>query len=133
VWILTEKELKKLNRYQLLELLVIQSEQIKDMQHQIEEMQKLLDSRDIQMSVVGSIAEASLQLGGVFTAAQKSADIYLAAVQERLSEIEASAMEEAERIIQQAQLQADKILADAEKWREINDIMMMCQYGADDK
>ena len=130
---MTEKDMKKLNRYQLLELLVIQSEQIKDMQHQIEEMQKLLDSRDIQMSVVGSIAEASLQLGGVFTAAQKSADIYLAAVQERLSEIETSAMEEAERIIQQAQLQADKILADAEKWREINDIMMMCQYGAEDK
>ena len=130
---MTEKDMKKLNRYQLLELLVIQSEQVKDMQHQIEEMQKLLDSRDIQMSVVGSIAEASLQLGGVFTAAQKSADIYLAAVQERLSEIEADAMREAERIIQEAQEQADKILADAEKWREINDIMLLCQYGADDK
>ena len=130
---MTEKDMKKLNRYQLLELLVIQSEQVKDMQHQIEEMQKLLDSRDIQMSVVGSIAEASLQLGGVFTAAQKSADIYLAAVQERLSEIEAEAMREAERIIQEAQEQADKILADAEKWREINDIMLLCQYGADDK
>lgn len=130
---MTEKDMKKLNRYQLLELLVIQSEQVKELQHQIEEMQKLVDSREIQMSVVGSIAEASLQLGGVFTAAQKSAEIYLEAVQERVAEIEANAKLEAKRILQDAQEQADKILADAEKWREINDIMALCQYGADDK
>ena len=37
---LTEKELKKLNRYQLLELLIIQTERADSLQAQVEELEK---------------------------------------------------------------------------------------------
>lgn len=110
---MTEKDIKKLNRYQLLELLVIQSEQVKDLQRQIEEMQKQVDSREIKMSVVGSIAEASMQLSGVFESAQNTADMYLEAVKARVAQIEAEAHQEAARIVQEAKRQAQQIQKDA--------------------
>ena len=124
--------MKKLTRYQLLELLIIQSEQVKDLQRQLDEMQKKVDSRDIQMSVVGSIAEASIQLGGVLTAAQKTADIYLEAVKERVAEIEANALREADKILEDARQQASHILNYAEKWQDTDAVLQFCQYGTDE-
>ena len=129
---MTEKEMRKLNRYQLLELLLIQSEQVNSLQRQIEELQRKLDSREIHMSVAGSIAEASMELGGIFEAAQKTADIYLHAVIDRVAEIEANAYREAERIVQEAQMRATQILDDAEDWKDIDDAMQICQYGTDE-
>lgn len=129
---MTEKDMKKLTRYQLLELLIIQSEQVKDLQRQLDEMQKKVDSRDIQMSVVGSIAEASIQLGGVLTAAQKTADIYLEAVKERVAEIEANALREADKILEDARQQASHILNYAEKWQDTDAVLQFCQYGTDE-
>ena len=112
---MTEKDMKKLTRYQLLELLVIQSEQVKEQQRQIEEMQKKLDSREIKMTVVGSIAEASMQLTGIFEAAQKTADFYLDAVKEKAAEIEADAIRKGEEILLDAQRRAAQLLNHAEK------------------
>ena len=115
---MTEKDMKKLNRYQLLELLIIQSEQVKELQRQVEEMQKKLDSREIQMTVVGSIAEASMQLSGIFTAAQHTADMYLDAVKIKIEEMEAEAIRKGEEILLDAQKRAAQILNHAEKWPE---------------
>lgn len=111
---LTEHELKKLNRYQLLEMLIIQTERANDLQRQLEEAQEKLDSRDVQMTVVGSIAEASLQLSGVFEAAQNAADIYLNAAKERAAALEADASRRAEIMLEEARMKAQKIVSDAE-------------------
>lgn len=99
---MTEKDLKKLNRYQLLELLIMQTERADKLQAQLDEMEKQLNAQNLQMSSLGSVAEASLQLGGVFQAAQDAADIYLKAAQERAKEIEEAANKKAERIIDNA-------------------------------
>ena len=110
---LTEKDLKKLNRYQLLEMLVIQTERADGLQKQLQEAQERLDARDVQMTVVGSIAEASLHLGGVFEAAQNAADIYMEAVKARAGQIEADATRRAEEILAEAERKAKRILEDA--------------------
>lgn len=107
---MTEKELKKLNRYQLLEMLIIQTERANDLQKKLEEAQELLNSRDVQMTVIGSIAEASLQLSGVFDAAQNAADIYLKAAKERADTMEAEAARRAEEIILEAEEKARQLL-----------------------
>ena len=86
---MTEKDLKKLNRYQLLEMLIIQTERADDLQRQLEQAQEQLNSREVQMTVIGSIAEASLQLSGVFDAAQTAADMYLNAAKDRAAAMEA--------------------------------------------
>lgn len=88
---MTEKELKKLNRYQILELLILQTQRADDLQNQLEEARKQLEEQHIRLSSLGSIAEASLQLSGVFEAAQRAADRYLE-----------EAKAEADRILQQA-------------------------------
>lgn len=103
---MTEKELRKLNRYQLLELLVIQTERADKLQQKLELAEKQLGRQDIRMSVMGSIAEASLQLGGVFEAAQDAADLYLDAAKERAREIEEEALQRAEVIIREAEERA---------------------------
>ena len=99
---MTEKELRKLNRYQLLEMLIIQTERADELQKQLEAAQAKLDSRDVQMTVIGSIAEASLQLSGVFEAAQKAADLYLNSAKERAAQLEADALRRAQEILEDA-------------------------------
>ena len=74
---MTEKELKKLNRYQLLELLIFQTERADQLEKELAETRKQLEEHNIRLSKLGSIAEASLQLSGIFEAAQKAADMYL--------------------------------------------------------
>jgi hypothetical protein len=96
---MTEKDLRKLNRYQLLELLLVQTKRVEELQARLEEAEKQLNEQDLKMSSMGSIAEASLQLGGFFKAAEASAEIYLNAAKERAREIEAAAAEKAELII----------------------------------
>lgn len=74
---MTEKELKKLNRYQLLELLVMQTERADKLQKKVEELEQKLEERELTMSQLGSIAEAAVQVSGILEAAQKAADLYL--------------------------------------------------------
>ena len=111
---MTEKDLKKLNRYQLLEMLIIQTERADDLQRRLDAAQAQLDSRDVQMTVVGSIAEASLQLSGVFEAAQNAADLYMNAVRERCAMMEAEAVRRAEEILEEANRKNWKIQDNAE-------------------
>lgn len=96
---MTEKELKKLNRYQLLELLIVQTERADKLQAQLERAQERLNDKEIQMTVLGSIAEASLELSGVFTAAQKAADTYLDAARKKADQIVKEAEEKASQIM----------------------------------
>ena len=84
---MTEKELKKLNRYQLLELLMIQTERVKELEKQVKQLQE----RQVLLSNLGSMAEVSMQLSGVLEAAQKAADLYLEAAKERADKIEEDA------------------------------------------
>lgn len=113
---MTEKELKKLNRYQLLELIILQTEQITDLEKQLEKTRQALDSQQIQVMQAGSIAEAALQLSGIFEAAQAAADTYLVNVQrhtENADRIEETARAKAEQDLSRAQQEADRLLADA--------------------
>ena len=74
---MTEKELKKLNRKQLLELLLRQTERADQLESELEEAKKQLEDKRITEMEAGSIAQAALQLNGIFEAAQKAADQYL--------------------------------------------------------
>lgn len=106
---MTEKELKKLNRYQLLELLILQTERADRLQIRLEETEQQLSNMDLQLFSLGSIAEASLQLKGVFQAAQDAADMYINAAKKRAEEIEEEAREKGAAIIEQAMEEAERI------------------------
>ena len=106
---MTEKDLRKLNRYQLLEMLIMQTERADKLQSKLEEAEKKLNDTEIRMTALGSIAEASLQLSGVFEAAQAAADRYLEAAKKQAEEIEEDAHKKAALILTQAQAQARRI------------------------
>ena len=100
----TEKELRKLNRYQLLELLMIQTERVKELETQLAQ----LESRQVQLENLGSMAEASLQLSGVLEAAQKAADLYLEAAKNQVAKMEEEAKQHAQAILEAARNGAEK-------------------------
>lgn len=74
---MNDKELKKLNRKELLEILVSQANLIESLEKELEEVKKELNNRSIVLREAGSIAEASLKLSGIFEKAQEVADQYL--------------------------------------------------------
>jgi hypothetical protein len=93
---MTDHELKKLSRAQLLEMLLAQSKEVARLRKELQQAQQQLDDRRIQLSEAGNIAEAALKLNGVFAAAQSAAADYLDSISEsvRISEANCRAMEE---------------------------------------
>ena len=73
---MTERELKRLSRTDLLELLLAQSRQIDALQAELDQVKQQLEDKNIAIRKAGSIAEAALQLNGVFEAAQKACEQY---------------------------------------------------------
>lgn len=69
--------IKKMNRKELLELLLLQSRKIDELECELSKKQELLNSKEILLKESGSIAEASLRLNKVFEAAQLAANQYL--------------------------------------------------------
>ena len=106
---MTEKELRKMNRYQLLELLIAQTERGDRLETALEEANGLIAAQEIKLESLGSIAEASLELSGVFQAAQNAADIYVNAAKKRAESIEEEARIQANEIIAQAKAEARRL------------------------
>ena len=74
---MTEKELLKLKRSEMLEIMLAQSREIDSLRKEIEDLRTRLEDREIRISTSGSIAESSVRLTRVFEEAQKAADLYL--------------------------------------------------------
>jgi len=74
---MADKELSRLSRKQLLELLLRLTERSESLQEQLDEASKKLNDKLLIKSEAGSIAEASLKLNGVFEAAENAAEQYL--------------------------------------------------------
>lgn len=74
---MTDKEVHKLKRAELLEILVEQKKEIARLKKRLKAAEEKLESRDILIRQAGSIAEASLQLNHIFEDAQNAADQYL--------------------------------------------------------
>jgi len=74
---MTEKELKRLSRADLLEMLIDQSKELQKTQKRLRKAETELAERRIAVDEAGSIAEAALRLNGVFEAAQASCEQYM--------------------------------------------------------
>ena len=135
---MTDKDLKKLSRADLLEMLIEQTKQRNALEVQLNQLQQQIESREICISQAGSIAEAALQLNHIFDAAQQAAQQYLDNI-ERLhneqdtvfnhkreeAEAEAKAIreqakQEAAAIIEAAQQESDTIHREADDyWKDV--------------
>lgn len=108
---MTEKELKRLSREELLRLLIAQMEETQAAKTALRRAQLELKNRQIALSRAGSIAEAALQLNGVFDAAQAACQQYMENI-ERISRQQESLSAGLERA---SRARAEQLIADAEK------------------
>lgn len=83
---MTDRELKKLSRTQLLEMLLAQSREVAKLRGELQNAQQALENRKIQMEEAGNIAVAALKMNGVFEAAQAAAEQYLQSVSEMMED-----------------------------------------------
>ncbi len=78
----TEKELRKLKRSDLLELMLLQSEEIDRLREELDRTKQQLEEKTVRIQQAGSIAEAAVQISGLLNAAQEAADIYLQSIKQ---------------------------------------------------
>ena len=106
---MSERELRKLNRQELLEMLLAQSKKVEELEDELTQAQAKLEEREIVLDEAGSIAEASLRLNGVFEAAQRASQQYIdsaRAMSERqkavCEKMEAESRAKAKEIVEEA-------------------------------
>lgn len=107
---MTERELRRLSRTDLLELLLAQRRENEQLRCILDETQAQLADRTIKIDRAGSIAEASLQLSGIFAAAQDSCQYYMDNIR-MLSERQSQVCQQMER---ETQEKCDRMVAEAE-------------------
>ncbi len=71
---MTEKELRRLRRSDLIEILLELSKENLELREQLQEAQKKLQERQIVIEESGSLAEATLKLNRIFEDAQAGAE-----------------------------------------------------------
>ena len=104
---LRSRELKKISRSELIELLYeleLENQKIRELNNDI---QIKLDSKELIIKNSGSIAEAALKLNGVFDAAEKAAQQYL----DNISDLD----NQSSKIINQAKKEAEEIIKKAKE------------------
>ena len=118
---MTEKEIRRLTRAELLEMLIRQSQELQRAQKELKAAREALRSRQIALEEAGSIAEASLRLNGVFEAAQNACKQYMENIetlsrrQEAVCEQrEQESRKKAEELLKEAQAEADQTVQETE-------------------
>lgn len=107
---MTERELRRLSRSDLLELLLAQRKENEQLRCILDETQAQLADRNFKIDNAGSIAEASLQLSGVFAAAEESCRNYVENIKQ-LNERQSVVCQQME---QETKQKCDRMIADAE-------------------
>ena len=99
------KELRKLNRRELIDIIYQMKKNEQQMQEQIAALQAELEEKRLRLSQAGSIAEAALAVTNVFSSAQAAADLYL----QEISSMKVETERECKQILEQARKTAADI------------------------
>lgn len=102
---MTEKELKKLSRAELLELLLAQTREVEHLRTKLEKAETLLADRHIQVLEAGDLAHAVLEINGVMEAAQAAAQQYL----DNVKLMEKQTRAQCDQMLEEARTEAARI------------------------
>ena len=106
-----KKELKKLSRRELVDILYQMKKNEQQQQEEIASLQEALQDRRIRLSMAGSISEAAASITNLFSTAQSTADLYLSEITSMREETE----KECAKMLEEAEEKVEKILAEGEK------------------
>lgn len=108
------RDLRKMGRRDLLELLIASEEENNRLREQLEQLTVQLQSKKLQIENAGSMAEAAMTLNGVFESADKAAAQYLENIR-LCSEQQKSIYD---KVVSEAEQKAKEILDSAEKEKQ---------------
>lgn len=106
---MTDKELQKLNRRELLEMLIVQTKEVERLQAELDETREKLESRDLMVEKAGSFAQAAFEINGVVESVEAAAAQYL----ENLKRYGESQKMKYNAILEEARRRAAEILTSA--------------------
>ena len=106
---MTDKELKKLSRSELLDMLIYQAEENKKLRDELEGARLELLKREIAIEKAGTLAEASMYMSGLFDSADRAAKIYLENIEQRKRETD----EICQRKVAEAESRVQSIISGA--------------------
>lgn len=112
--IMTDKELRRLSRKELLELLIAEEKEKQKLAKELEETRIQLSDRTIDIQNAGTLAEAVFSLNGVYKAVDEAAQQYLENIKKRDEECRI----QCEKILNDARIKADEIISEAKKKAE---------------
>ena len=101
---MTDKELKRLSRSELLELLLVQTRERERLEKELEEARKMLEDRQLRIDKAGDLAHAALEINGVMEAAQAAARQYL----ENIERMERETRRRCDEMLIKATMEAQK-------------------------
>lgn len=102
---MTERELKKLSRAELLELLLSQTREVENLRKKLQATEDEMNDRNLRILEAGDLAHAVLQVNGVMQAAQAAAQQYL----DNIKIMEEETRIKCEQLLENARLEAAQI------------------------
>ena len=116
---MTDKEFKRLNRSQLIEIIYQLQLKQEELSADNERLSKELSDKRLRVNKAGNIAEAALEIHNVMQSAQEAADHYLEEIKIRVNNEYQRILKEAKKtaaqILETAQKEADEIVAHAKR------------------
>lgn len=105
------KELRKLSRRELMDIIYQMKKNEQKLQEEIISLQEALQDKRIRLAEAGSISEAAASITNVFSAAQKTADLYLHEISCMKEETE----KECAKMVEEVNKTVARVLADGEQ------------------
>ena len=106
---MTDKEFKRLNRAQLIDIIYQLQLQLDQQMEQNRALEAALEDKRLRIDTAGNLAEAALEINDCFRSAQNAAEQYLSEIKAMYAEMET----ERQRLLAEAQMEADLIVASA--------------------
>lgn len=118
---MTEREIKKLNRQDLLIILAEQKERADSLEAQLQEANEKLEKRHLMQEECGSMAEEALKFHDVFRAVDEAAAQFMENMRLRkesqeaaCQQLEEESREKSDRLLNDARQESERIVADAQ-------------------
>ena len=108
---MTDRDMRKLSRADLLEMLINQSIELDTVKRKLAETEAALQKKEYTINTAGSIAEAALQLSGIFEAAETASQKYM----DNIRLLSARQEEICDRIEQESREKARRHMEETEK------------------
>lgn len=138
---MTDKDLKRLSRSDLLEMLLDLSKENDALRKENQQLHQQLEDRTIAIENCGTLAEAALQINGVFQTAHAACEQYMQNIRERsnsmeqfCSQMEMETQRRCEAMIEEAKNEVLRIRESAQQQQMEKDntfawVMKMLQNG----